>query len=355
MNVISMDRNFVIFCDENEVLWHFGNITEEFIDQCSNFLRGVNNIGYELFKEGIATIKLTPETRGGNSPEEIFVVSLGNKFFFIISDLLTTIRLVEFSGLPDEPKEQMCSMLSGQVSVLFSNLYNRLRDKDVEKVFHESLREAGIKGDLSQYVTKDRCSVGQLSFRELCLLHYFFREKVEMMIAGKIIDPWVIMTRKAGIPIEFKYKAPANELLIAGYLAAIREFTNTLFDSNPCKITFGGSSITTLDVINGKIYIIYMVAWNYLLAEPEFLLEWQKVKQEVIDDVNKAFQEFVAKKLAQRFQEALLDYPLPDMLYILGNFIHIEKALPLLLIGKEKFREIFEKEDRKEYYGLKKD
>lgn len=338
-----IDRNFAIFFDESDVKWHFGELSEEFIEKCSNYLRGLNKLGQDLFGEGIATIKLNPESRGGNQPEEIFVVALANQFFFIISDPFTTLRLMEFSHLPKFELEQMRSILAGQASVLFSNLHDRFSGQNIISYFHNALRETGIKEGYSDFVNEKSCSVGKLSLRELSLFHYFLRD--EFLNLGKNIDPWAIASGTGGMPIFFSFKSPANKLLISGYLAAIYAFARDLFKSTPLKITFGGDKITSVDIIISDNAILSLVNWQHLLQDLSFIQKWQDVPQNISSELSSNFQTFVAEKLAYKFQHVLNDYSLTDLLYILSNFAKIEQAIPLLLIGKDELRKIFEKED----------
>lgn len=340
-----IDRNFAIFFDESDVKWHFGDLSTEFIEKCSNYLRGLNKLGQDLFGEGIATIKLNPETRGGNKPDEIFVVALANQFFIIVSDPFTTLRLMEFSHLPNYELEQMRSILAGQASVLFSNLHNRFQDQNIISHFHNALRETGIEENYSDLVNESRCSVGKLSLRELSLFHYFLREEFVKKNLGKNIEPWALASGKGGMPIFFSFKSQANNILISGYLAAIYAFAMDLFKSTPQKITFGGDKITSVDIVVSENAILSLVNWQYLLQDPLFIQKWQEVPQNFSNELSSNFQKFISSKLAYKFQQVLINYSLTDLLYILSDFSKIENAIPLLLIGKDELRKIFEKED----------
>ena len=87
-------ENWALFVEGTEVKWTFGNPSSEFIEIVSNFLMGLGNLGKELFGEGIASIQFDLPKHSGMKSSEIFIVSLEDQFFLIISDPAVTLLLI---------------------------------------------------------------------------------------------------------------------------------------------------------------------------------------------------------------------------------------------------------------------
>ncbi|MHA2335027.1 MAG: hypothetical protein ACXAEU_23565 [Candidatus Hodarchaeales archaeon] len=195
-----MDKHFALFCDGQKAIWTFGNLTNDFIESCTRFLNGLDSIGHELFEEGIASIKLDPPERGGDYPEEIFCLTFGRRFYFIVSDPLITLRLMEFKDIPVEFQANIKGTLVGQALVIYSDLYNRMEEngKEMDLLFHSALEDVGIHENLDKYVWNGACSFAGLNLRQLCLFHYFLREELENKKELLGQKPWAIANAKSG-------------------------------------------------------------------------------------------------------------------------------------------------------------
>ena len=97
---MQIDSNWALFVEDKEVKWSFGNPDDEFLIFVVNFLTALSQIGEELFgQHGIAQIEFDiPRRNQGFLSAEVFIVSLMNKFFLIMSDPTVTLKLIETSG-----------------------------------------------------------------------------------------------------------------------------------------------------------------------------------------------------------------------------------------------------------------
>ena len=160
-------NNWAIFAEKNKSEWSYGNLSNEFIENTVSFLNGLDSIGKELFGSGVASIELdwrnlSIENSAYVKSKEVFVVSLFSQFFFIASDPLTTIKLIEIEGVPQEFDDIIRGVLVGQASVLYSNLYLEAQSDDeqnrIDELFRITIMDVGITQDLDSIVDKGRCS-----------------------------------------------------------------------------------------------------------------------------------------------------------------------------------------------------
>ncbi|MFW9998045.1 MAG: hypothetical protein ACFFD4_38740 [Candidatus Odinarchaeota archaeon] len=336
-----MDRHFALFCDKQNVIWTFGDMTDEFSESCTRFLNGLDSIGHELFGEGIASIKLDPPVKGGDKPEEIFCLTLARRFYFIVSDPLFTLRLMEFSEIPTEFQENIEATLAGQALMIYANLYEKLeeRSEEIDELFHSALRDAGIWDNLEDYAGKGRCSLSGLTVRQLCLFHYFLRERFEKNPEILSQKPWAIINAKNGTPVHLKHNQSIDRaLIIAGYLSVIYTFVEDLFMSLPTRIIFGGEVIVSLDTFTGKKNFLSISSWESVLKDKEFLGKFVAIPQEVVQDLHAPFTQFLAQKLSEEFFDAVTKYPLLDLLNFFRNANNIREVLPLMLMGAKGIR-----------------
>jgi len=129
----SVAEHWALFVEGTKVKWHFGNPSSEFIEVVSNFLMGLGKLGKELFgTEGIASIIFDRRGHAGLKASEIFIVSLEEKFFLIISDPSVTLLLIAAEGgIPEDIQIIMKAVLVGQASILYSNMVAEVDDDDI--------------------------------------------------------------------------------------------------------------------------------------------------------------------------------------------------------------------------------
>ncbi|MHA1227036.1 MAG: hypothetical protein ACTSPV_09875 [Candidatus Hodarchaeales archaeon] len=258
-----VQEHWALFVESTEVKWSFGNPSNEFLEVVSNFLMGLGKLGKELFgTEGIASINFDRPGHAGLKASEIFIVSLQEKFFLIISDPAVTLLLIEAEGgLPDDIKQLMRAVLVGQASILYSNL---ITDADsetreaIEQHFKDIILDINEKYMEKDYIDNIVGIAGSnfsiLSFQELLLLHYYLRKHAEKT---SIVNPegWAIIANLDGFDIPFSYNL-TNQGIWAGFFSAIVGFIQSLFDSKPRYISFGTTFIHKLRFIFGTNYFM---------------------------------------------------------------------------------------------------
>ena len=241
-------NNWAIFAEKNKSEWHFGDLSNEFIENTVSFLNGLDSIGKELFGSGVASIELdwrnlTIENSAYIKTKEVFVVSLFSQFFFIASDPLTTIKLIEIEGVPQEFDDIIRGVLVGQASVLYSNLYldaESIEDQNkIDELFRITINDVGITEDLDSIVDKGRCSFASFSFSQMLIFHYLLRKTFSQKFSKA--DEWGIVADSSGSPIHIAYGKMENTTSLSGYLSVLLMFCVELFKAPPKSIKFNGS------------------------------------------------------------------------------------------------------------------
>ncbi|MHA1170236.1 MAG: hypothetical protein ACTSRU_20605 [Candidatus Hodarchaeales archaeon] len=313
-----MERNFALFSERDNVIWTFGDLDDDFIESCTKFLQGLDSFGHELFGEGVATIKLDKsKSPGGDNPEEIFCLTLDQRFYFIVSDPLITLRLMEFRNIPSEFKDSINATLAGQALFIYANLFEKWGTK-LDKLYHEALTDVGIHENLKRYANNGVCSFSGLNQRQLCLFHYFLRQRFESQeyLLGQ--KPWAIINAKQGTKIHLRQGLDINRALItSGFLSVIYTFVEDLFMSLPSRIIFGGDSIVSLDTFAGKNNFLSISSWHSVLKNSDFLDSFTVLDQNIVQDLYIPFTHFLARKLSEEFQEAVKNYPLLDLISVM--------------------------------------
>ena len=190
-------KNWALFIESDKVQWAFGleegsnkslsasktnnlepNEQNEFQKTTVNFIQSLQAIGRELYSEGVASIKLENPTRSNLAVNEIFIVNLSDQFFFIISDLEVTTKLIDLTEeIPFEVEQVICAVLVGQAAILYSTLIiDQEKFKfEIDDVYKNILRQIEVdkNHDLNDLVDRGRCSLSPLKMTELLLFHYY--------------------------------------------------------------------------------------------------------------------------------------------------------------------------------------
>jgi hypothetical protein len=305
--------NWAIFAKEIEVIWHFGDLSQEFIDNTVNFLNGLDAMGTELFGSGVASITLDQKSKKVISASEIFVVSLGSTFFFIASDPLITMRLIYHENLPDILEDQMRSILIGQATNLYANLYTESSgsESQVDDLFWTTLYEIGYNKDVKNVVEKGRCSFSEFGLLDMMLFHYQLRK----IFAEKYpkTEPWAIIADESG-PIHLKFGKMTNATSLAGYLSVLFMFCKELFDSSPKSLVFGGDSLIPLEVINGEDFFLSLTRWDTLFKDKNFLKGLNKLDRNIADQLGFPITQFLAEKLSIMMQKELKNWSMNQLI-----------------------------------------
>ncbi|MHA1969524.1 MAG: hypothetical protein ACW964_17220 [Candidatus Hodarchaeales archaeon] len=185
---MQIDSNWALFVEGKEVKWSFGNPDDEFLTFVVNFLTALSQIGEELFgQHGIAQIEFDiPKRNQGFLSAEIFIVSLMNKFFLIMSDPTVTLKLIEASGgIYQEVQDIMSAVLVGQASMLYSQNITHLsqeKARKLEKTWQNIILDISddYTKDIEKIIGKESCNFSMLRFHDLIFLHYNYENNLNL-------------------------------------------------------------------------------------------------------------------------------------------------------------------------------
>ena len=306
-----VQENWALFVEGTEIKWTFGNPSTEFQKIVLNFLLGLGNLGVELFGEGITSITFDLRKHSGLKASEIFVVSLQDRFFLIISDPSTTLLLIlAQGGLPWDIKEMMTAVLVGQASILFASRIANVDPKDkkiIEKEFQNIILDINpdYKEDdmIKTIVGKSGSNFSILSFEECLLLHYHLRKHSEQLPPP---SAWCLISHKGGGNIPFSFNID-DALVIGGYFSAIIGFISTLFRSKPKFLSFGSTQIRRVRFIYGKNYFMaidtsFMID---LLLRRRFQKGFFETSYSIIKDMSTGLKELIIEEILQFNEEKL--------------------------------------------------
>ena len=333
-------NNWAIFAEKNKSEWSYGDLSDEFIENTVSFLNGLDSIGKELFGSGVASIELdwrnlSIENSAYIKIKEVFVISLFSQFFFIASDPLTTIKMIEIKGVPPDFDDIIRGVLVGQASVLYSNLYldaqsNEEQNK-IDELFRTTILDVGITENLDAIVDKGRCSFASFSFSQMLIFHYLLRKTFSQKYSKA--DEWGIVADSSGSPIHIAYGKMENTTSLSGYLSVLLMFCVELFKAPPKSIVFGGEKLIPLEMVNGIDNNTYCAfsSWDVLFKDTEFLKQLIELNQKGITDLQIPLSKFMAEKLSLIFQKNLQNWELKLLISIYQNLnekIDILRQIP---------------------------
>lgn len=331
--IMRIQEQWALFVEGTTIKWSYGNPSFEFQEVVSNFLMGLGNLGKELFGEGIASINFDLRKYTGMKASEIFIVSLQDQFFLIISDPAVTLMLISAGGgIPEHIKDIMTAVLVGQASILYAN---SVTDADpeskiaIEQHFQEIILD--INPDyqdekLNAIVGSYGSNFSILSFEECLLLHYYLRKHAEradyISSAG-----WAMIANLEGwdVPLSFNL---TKEGIWAGFFAAIVGFIQSLFDSKPKYISFGTSEIHKLRFIYGKKYFMAIDTSfvSDLLLKKKFQKELFGTSYKILKDMSAGIKALVIEEILQYNEEKLTQLSVETLL---DTYVGTEETLEL--------------------------
>ncbi len=315
-------EHWAIFVEGEEVKWTFGDPKEDFQQIVVDFLKGLRSFGEELFGEGIASITFDLPQYSGTKTAEIFIVSLHNHFYFIISNPATTLMLISSKeGIPFNIKEVMTAVLVGQLSILYATSIEDVNEKDkyrITKQFQNIILDINPiyieNNKVETIVGKSGTNFGILSLEECMLFHYFLRKKAEQ---ADYISPtsWCLISHQDGGDIPFSYNVE-DDVLLGGYFAAIIGLLSTLFNSKPRFLAFGSSSIRKLRFIYGNEFFMaidkrFMLD---LLLTRKFQKQFFESSYSVIKDIAIGIKDLIIEEILQLSEEKLRVFSAEDLL-----------------------------------------
>ncbi len=332
-----VQENWALFVEGTTIKWTFGNPGVEFQDVVSNFLMGLGNLGKELFGEGIASINFDLKKHSGHKASEIFIVSLQDQFFLIISDPAVTLMLINSKGgIPDDIKQTMTAVLVGQASILYANSVTDADDDarvSIESHFQDiilDINEKYLEGDLiTSIVGPFGSNFSILSFEECLLLHYYLRKHAERTMKQNKDAGWALIANLDGWNIPFSYNLK-NEGIWAGFFAAIVGFIHSLFDSKPKYISFGSTEIKKLRFVYGKKFFLAIDTSlaSDLLLQRNFQKQLFETPYAILRDMHHGMKDLIIEEIIQYNEDRLNELAVET---ILDMWIGEDETLDLTL------------------------
>lgn len=321
---MDVNQHWGLFIERNEIKWSFGSPSMEFQTVVLNFITGMGKFGKELFgEEGIASIHFDLKKYSGMKASEIFIVSLQDQFFLIISDPAVTLLLINAGeGIPFNIKEIMKAVLVGQASILYANSISdanlkkkELIDKQLRDIILD-INEKYLEDDLIYTIVgKSGSNFSLLSFEECVMFHLYIRRQSEQT-DFRAASSWCIISDLNGGDIPFSFNM-VDEISYGGYFSAIISLIDGLFESKPKYIAFGSSRISKLRFVYGNEYFMaidtsFMID---LLLQRKFQNYFFDTSYKTIKDLAEGMKvliieeilQFSEEKLDQMSTEALLD------------------------------------------------
>ena len=309
-----MIEHWAAFFEDGEAVWVYGaELESEFITTTARFLRGLHLVGKEVYSEGVATIRLARRSMGNIRATEVFVISLGDKFIFVMSDPLVTIRLVsEPSNLPPpEVIEMIRGVLAGQAAVLYANLLQNSEVEQIDSLFVEILKEIGIEDNIENIVDSGRCSFATLNFPELLFLHYLLRDRFEESRVH--LPAWGFVSGSSGVPVFLDYQTPFSGPLLSGFLSVMSSYVRTLFDSPPSIVIFGGSNLFFLHFFGGENSFLAASNPMELVRSKEFWDMYRELDEFIRNEIDNDLQYCLIEEFFSRSRSELKTWSLEDL------------------------------------------
>ncbi|MFX0124405.1 MAG: hypothetical protein ACFFAE_12255 [Candidatus Hodarchaeota archaeon] len=300
-----VDPNWALFVEGKSVKWSFGNPDDEFLTFVTNFLTALAQIGEELFgQHGIAQINFDVKRHAGFRSSEVFVVSLENKFFLIMSDPNTTMKLIDaHGGIAHEVQEIMSAVLVGQAAMLYAQCITEVED-DETREYLESIWQNIIldlseeySEEINKIVGKSASNFSMLSFADLLFLHYYLRKQPELT---RPLSPkgWALVSHMSGGEIPLDFHVEKDPVVLAGYLAIIISFLMSLFDSKPKSLVFGTNFLQSLSFVHGEDYFLSIDApFIELAMDSDFYNGFFDMKDLVLQDLGESLKKRITEEI----------------------------------------------------------
>lgn len=307
-------KNWAMFIESDKVQWSFGLNAQsdledgedkylgeqnEFQKTTVNFIQSLQAIGRELYSEGVASIKLENPTNSSLMLNEIFIVNLSDQFFFIISDIQVTTKLIDLvEKIPFEMEQLICAVLVGQAAILYSSIIidQSKFNFDIDDVYKNILRQIEVdkRHDLNDLVDRGRCSLSPLKMTELLLFHYLLRNFLEEHFLKMSSEAWAIMVDKNGTDIPLSFLPPKDPYLLGNFLGVIYSYVQGLFGVQPSAIVFGGIELIFLQFFGGgKNYFLAASNPKLLVQNETFIELLQRVPNKKVVDVLNSIKNFI--------------------------------------------------------------
>ncbi|MHA2365996.1 MAG: hypothetical protein ACXAC7_18705 [Candidatus Hodarchaeales archaeon] len=337
-------RHWALFIEGDQVKWTYG-LTDQLTDQLNNttdskpvineiefqqttvgFIQSLQAIGRELYSEGVASIKLAHPSRSSLMANEVFIVNLSDQFFFIISDLAVTARLIAQQRIPYEIEQIICAVLVGQGSILYSTLVmdEEQGGYNTDKIFRDILLTLEVEKriKIDELVDRGRVSLSSLNMTELLLFHYLLRNYFESqsLKASLSSQAWSLMVDSSGTDIPLSWMPPKDPYLLGNFLGAIYSYVQALFGTKPSAIIFGGGhELIYLQFFGGNKYFLAASNPQLLIRDPVFVQLLNQVPKKKFQDIERAISQFITNQTLNHLDNMLHPFEYSNLIALLYN------------------------------------
>ena len=328
-----IQEQWALFVEGTQIKWSFGHPSSEFQEVVSNFLMGLGNLGKELFGEGIASINFDLRKHSGMKASEVFIVSLQDQFFLIISDPAVTLMLITAQeGIPEHIKDIMTAVLVGQASILYANSVSDAdpeTKRKIEKDFQDIILDINPNYQdetLNAIVGEYGSNFSVLTFEECLLLHYYLRKQAERA-SYTAPSGWAMIANLEGWEVPLSYNL-TKEGIWAGFFAAIVGFIHSLFESKPKYISFGSTEIQKLRFIYGEKYFMAIDTSfvSDLLLKKDFQKELFGTSYQILKDMASGIKDLIIEEILQYNEDKLTQLSVETLL---DTYVGTDETLEL--------------------------
>ena len=325
-------RHWALFIEgPDEIKWSFGmpdnDDNLEFQSTTVRFIQSLQAIGKELYSgEGVASIKLANPSKSPLMANEIFIVNLSDQFFFIISDLAVTSRLIAVKGIPFEIEQIIRAVLVGQASILYSTLLmdEETGNYNTDAIIREILVAIELEKqfNIDELISEGRISLSQLKFEELLLFHYLLRDYLEnqSLKVSLSSQDWAIMVDSSGMNIPLQWRPPKDPHVLGNFLGVIYRYIQGLFGTKPAAIIFGGGAeLIYLRFFGGDNYFLAASNPQALIRDGEFILMLKKVPDIAFKDIELVLKEFIINQTLNHLGDVLTNIKYRNLIALFQN------------------------------------
>lgn len=310
--------NWAVLTEETDVLWTFGHVDKDKAVMIANLAKGMYDAVRELFTETVASIQLIDD-------REVLFVQIGGRFFFIVSDPITTAKLLRLADIPSDVESILLGVLIGHGVQTYANLWSASAAQSdfhaelIDKIFQEALDKLALPAtaNVNIGIHQGACNLSGLSLPDLLFFHSYVRQRIGEERALDSAEKWGFLQSTDGVPIVLEYQIPATSIRIeitAGLISVICTLIREVFGGNPKKIVFADENLPALDLLVGDNYLL---AANYavgLFKEPDFVAQFFALPEEVRDSIAPALKEALSEQILRATRVTLQENEIPALI-----------------------------------------
>ncbi|MHA2298628.1 MAG: hypothetical protein ACXAEU_10575 [Candidatus Hodarchaeales archaeon] len=320
-----LDANWALFLENDQVIWKFGLTDLQSLELTLGFVKGLQNLGNDIFNENLVSILLERPDRARIPASEIFVANLEDHFFFVLCNPFETLRLIDFrEALSEELHDQIRAILSGEAMVLYANLLSFVENdpvilKRIDVIFQRALtRVLNPKEDVTEYIGNGNCFLGSLSLESLISFHHNLRLRFMRQQGVVGSKYWGLgVNSESGKPLyELIHKVDVDVTLLAGYLSIFYNFLDELLGAKPQSISFGTSKLRNMFFFNGSNYFLVATNPDLLLNEENFHSMLLSLDKNVLNDFLPSIKRYLIEKILISEGRKLNKHPLDELIKI---------------------------------------